>query len=67
MLRVRVKTPLEMLTIPVSADRCWDWKKTASFSAHFGHRLFDRGSCEDITSAKVQETVASTKLCSMTR
>jgi len=31
-------------TIPVSADRCCDWKNTASISLHFGHCLFDLGS-----------------------
>ena len=32
-------------TIPVSADRCCDWKKTASDSLQLGHCLFDLGSC----------------------
>ena len=31
-------------TMPVSADRCCDWKKTASGSWQLGHSLFDRGS-----------------------
>jgi hypothetical protein len=30
--------------MPVSAVRCCDWKKTASFSLHTGHGLFTRGS-----------------------
>ena len=34
------------LTIPVSADRCWDWKNTASVSPQLGQSLLDRGSCE---------------------
>lgn len=33
------------LTIPVSADRCWDWKNTASFSPQLGQSLLARGSC----------------------
>src|SRR5688572_6838570 len=32
------------LTMPVSALRCWDWKKTASSCLHAGQVLFDRGS-----------------------
>ena len=31
-------------TMPVSADRCCDWKKTASGSRQLGHSLFERGS-----------------------
>lgn len=31
-------------TMPVSAERCCDWKKTASGSRQLGHSLFDRGS-----------------------
>lgn len=31
-------------TIPVSADRCWDWKNTASDSPQLGQSLLDRGS-----------------------
>lgn len=34
-------------TIPVSADRCWDWKNTASVSLQLGHCLFDLGSCNE--------------------
>ena len=32
------------LTMPVSADRCCDWKNTAWFSGHFGQGLFVLGS-----------------------
>jgi hypothetical protein len=31
------------LTIPVSAVRCCDWKKTASFSPQDGHGFWIRG------------------------
>lgn len=31
-------------TMPVSADRCCDWKKTASGSLQVGQCLFERGS-----------------------
>lgn len=31
--------------MPVSAERCCDWKNTASGSRQLGHSLFDRGSC----------------------
>ena len=34
------------LTIPVSAVRCCDWKKTASFPEHCGQARFERGSCK---------------------
>ena len=30
--------------MPVSADRCCDWKKTASGSRQLGHSLLERGS-----------------------
>ena len=50
-------------TIPVSADRCCDWKKTASISLHFGHCLLDRGSCRmSITSAVVSKIFTSTSI-----
>jgi len=31
------------LTMPVSAVRCWDWKKTASFSPHDVQGFWMRG------------------------
>ena len=32
--------------MPVSALRCWDWKKTASSPPQAGQVLLERGSCE---------------------
>lgn len=43
-----------MRTIPVSAERCCDWKNTASFSPQLGHSLFARGSyVESVLAMKI--------------
>ena len=50
--------PMIPLTIPVSADRCCDWKNTASVSWQLGHCLFDLGSCSwSTTLAKDHEHI----------
>lgn len=33
-----------LLTMPVSALRCWDWKNTASLWWHWGQLIISRGS-----------------------
>jgi len=39
-----IPTFSSLLTIPVSADRCCDWKNTASSVLHLGQALLERGS-----------------------
>ena len=44
------------LTIPVSADRCCDWKKTASCSPQLGHILSVLGSYEEVSCQSKMKT-----------